>query len=324
MSIILDGKKVAREIRNELKKEIHTATLKGGVPPALAIIQIGNDPASDLYIKNKMKDCEEVGIVAHHHRLAIDAPKRVGDKSYQLVNEVINSYNNLSDIHGIILQLPLPPGWDSSNILWRIDQMKDVDGLSPESLGRVLSGDSPSGFGFQPCTPRGIMRLLQEYQISVSGVNVVIVGRSNLVGKPLAMMMLKEDATVTICHRKSRDLRKIVHAADIVVFATGSPHHFDGSWIKNGAIVIDVGISRWFDGRFVGDYNPQQPLPGQFHNELEMGIPYCYTPVPGGVGPMTRAMLLDNILRAYKVQTMTADIITNMGLDWGEAVATGG
>lgn len=270
---ILDGKALAASVRGSLKERI-AANLDAGLPrPGLATVLVGGDPASQVYVKFKRRACEEVGI----HGIHIDLP---ADCSREQLLDAIADLNADATVHGILVQLPLPDGLPEAEILAAIDPAKDADGFHPVNQGRLLLGE-PSP---RPCTPQGIMRILDHASIELLGKRAVVVGRSNIVGKPIALMLLERHATVTLCHSRTVDLEAEVRAADIVVAAVGRAGMIRGEWLKPGAAVIDVGINRVEDGSLVGDV--------EFTTAVERAG--AITPVPGGVGPMTIAMLLEN------------------------------
>ena len=275
---IIDGKKISAEVRGELKAEVAALKAKG-LTPGLAVVLVGENPASQIYVRNKTKACEEVGIKSFQHTLPGNA------KEEELIS-LIRDLNADSSVHGILVQLPLPSHMDSDSVLDLISPSKDVDGFHPYNMGRLMIGNAL----LQPCTPYGIMRLLDSTGIDASGKNAVIIGRSNIVGKPMAMMLLKRSATVTICHSKTRDLPEKVRDADILVAAIGRDRFVKGDWIKEGAIVIDVGMNRASDGKLTGDVD---------FEAASLRASYI-TPVPGGVGPMTIAMLLKNTVAAAR------------------------
>lgn len=274
MEKILDGKALSNKIKEELKKEIKTFMIK----PCLAVIQIGNDEASNIYIEAKKKACEEVGIWFKHIKYDSFVDKL----------EVINKIKELNAdeyVDGILLQLPLPNNMDEKSIIKYINPAKDVDGLTDLSVGKLLNNKNC----LISCTPLGIIRLLEEYKIDLEGKHVVIVGRSNLVGKPLISLCLNKDATITVCHSKTKDLSKYTKEADILIVAAGKKHLITSDMVKEDCIIIDVGINR-VDGRLYGDVD--------FEGVYDK-VSYI-TPVPGGVGPMTVAMLLSNVVKSYK------------------------
>lgn len=275
---IIDGKKISAEVRAELKAEVVRLKEKG-VTPGLAVVLVGENPASQIYVRNKTKACEEVGIRSFQHTLP-------GTMKEAELLSLIRELNAAKDVHGILVQLPLPSHMDSEAVLDLISPSKDVDGFHPYNMGRLMIGNAL----LQPCTPYGIMRLLDSTGIDASGKNAVIVGRSNIVGKPMAMMLLKRNATVTICHSKTKDLPEKVREADILVAAIGRDRFVKGDWIKDGAVVIDVGMNRASDGKLTGDVD---------FDAASMKASFI-TPVPGGVGPMTIAMLLKNTVAAAK------------------------
>jgi len=280
---ILDGTATAKAIREELAVEIEAYTSKGTRSPGLAVILIGEDPASQVYVKNKVLACKKTGIESHLHRLAADI-------SAEDVLRLIDELNKRDDVDGILVQLPLPKHLPTETILEAVLPSKDVDGLHTENMGLLLSGKK----GLRPCTPQGIMVLLQRYNIPVEGKNAVVVGRSNLVGKPIAVMLLEKHATVKICHSKSKDLHIHAREADILVVAAGRKEMVKGDWVKPGAVVIDVGIHKedLADG--------QSRLCGDVVYEEAKQVASFITPVPGGVGPMTVAMLLSNTVQSFK------------------------
>jgi methylenetetrahydrofolate dehydrogenase (NADP+)/methenyltetrahydrofolate cyclohydrolase len=271
---IIDGRAVAARIRAGLKERV--AQLVGrGFRPGLAVVLAGDDPASQVYVRNKTNACAEIGFRTFDHRLPATATE---DQILALVDRL----NRDPDVDGILVQMPLPGGLDGRRVLLAIDPDKDVDGIHPDNLGRLLMGQPR----FVACTPLGIMRLLDEAKTPLVGADAVVVGRSNMVGKPIAALLMLADATVTICHSRTRDLAERVGRADIVVAALGRAEAIRGAWIKPGATVIDVGINRRADGKLIGDV--------EFAEAAARAR--AITPVPGGVGPMTIAMLLGNTL----------------------------
>lgn len=273
---ILDGKAIAAQVRAEVA--VGVSRLKQqGITPGLAVVLVGDDPASQVYVRSKTRACEEVGVVHFDHRLPATIPQAD-------LESLIDRLNDDPRVHGVLLQLPLPTGLDAGAVLRRLDPRKDVDGLLAENVGRLWNGEPR----FVPCTPLGVMRLLREAGTPIAGAHAVVIGRSQLVGKPVAALLLNEHATVTMCHSRTQGLDAIVAAADIVVAALGKPQRIPGAWIKQGATVIDVGINRLPDGRLVGDVDFDSAV-------LRAAV---ITPVPGGVGPLTIAMLLANTLRA--------------------------
>ncbi len=275
---ILDGKEVAAAV----KAEVEAAVAHLDYQPGLATVLVGDDPASHTYVRGKRRDAGEVGIRSHHHELAADT--RQGD-----LESLIDDLNDDDQVDGVLVQLPLPSGLDSESIVARIDPAKDVDGLHPYNLG-LLVLDRP---GLRPCTPGGIMRILDHYEITTRGSRAVVVGRSFLVGRPLALMLASRgaDATVSVAHSRTTDLAAVTAEADILVAAVGSPSLISAQHVREGAVVIDVGINRTDDG-----------LVGDVDFESVSQVASAITPVPGGVGPMTRAMLLANTLAAARAR----------------------
>lgn len=275
--ILIDGKKTAAEIRGELREQIAAFCADSGVTPGLAVIIVGDDPASTVYVRNKHRACEEVGIRSFVHAMPADT-------SEQELLSLIDRLNRDDSVHGILVQLPLPRHIDRDHVIESISPDKDVDAFHPQNVGRIMTGE----YAFLPCTPAGVMELLDRYHIEVEGKRCVVVGRSNIVGKPQALLLLERNGTVTICHSKTKDLSAITREADILVAAIGRPHFIGADMVKEGAVVIDVGIQRMPDGKLAGDV------------DFDAVAPKCYaiTPVPGGVGPMTITMLLRNTLTA--------------------------
>ncbi len=274
---LIDGNARAKAIRETIKQRVQTRLDNGLRAPGLAVILVGNDPASEVYVSHKRKDCEQVGIISK----AFDLPSST--KQQELLN-LIDELNNDADIDGILVQLPLPAGLHADEILERIDPTKDVDGFHPFNVGR-LAQRMPL---LRPCTPAGVIDLLEGTGVDLHGQNAVIVGASNIVGRPMGLELLLKGSTVTTCHRFTKDTEQHVRRADIVIVAVGKPGIVKGEWIKDGAIVIDVGINRSADGKLIGDVD---------FDEAAKRASYI-TPVPGGVGPMTRAKLLENTLYA--------------------------
>lgn len=279
-AILLDGKAIAQVVKEELQQRIATLKENTGIVPGLAVIIVGEDPASTIYVRNKENACETVGIYSQVIRLP-DSTSQVE------LDQVIERLNKDTKIHGILVQLPLPKHLNDRAVIEGIDPKKDVDGFSRVNAGGLMIG-MPA---FVPCTPKGCMRLLRETGESISGKEAVIIGRSNIVGKPMAMLLLEADATVTICHSKTQNLPEVVKRADIIVAAIGRPCFVTADMVKKDAIVIDVGINRGIDGKLTGDVD----------FEIVKEIVSFITPVPGGVGPMTIAMLLENTVEAAEV-----------------------
>ena len=281
---LIDGKAIALQVRTELRDEIDSWVAGGGRRPGLATVLVGEDPASAVYVGGKQKACAEVGIEGFAHHLPADTPE---DDVVALLQE-LNADDRVS---GILLQLPTPDHIDGSHLTTLIDAGKDVDGLTPVSAGLLAKGLP----GLRPCTPSGCIELLKRHDVTLEGAEAVVVGRSDLVGKPVAALLLAENATVTICHSRTRDLEEVCRRADILVAAVGRPEMVKGSWIKPGATVLDVGINRT-DSGLVGDV--------EFASAVE--VAGLITPVPGGVGPMTIAMLLRNTLQAARAADAAA------------------
>jgi methylenetetrahydrofolate dehydrogenase (NADP+)/methenyltetrahydrofolate cyclohydrolase len=280
MAVLIDGRQVAASIRAEIKQEAERIGGDTGETISLAVIMVGNFPASQVYVRLKEKACAEVGINSRQHNLPEEATM------VQLL-ELIDKLNNDDSVNGILLQLPLPDSLDANEALDRIDPQKDVDGFHPLNVG-LLSQNLAT---LASCTPAGCIELLDRYKIPIEGANAVVVGRSNIVGKPVAAMLLHRNATVTICHSRTKDLAAVTSQADILIAAIGRPNFITRDMVKEGATVIDVGINR-VENKLVGDVD---------FNEVVDKVEFI-TPVPGGVGPMTIAMLLSNTLLAYKLQ----------------------
>jgi methylenetetrahydrofolate dehydrogenase (NADP+)/methenyltetrahydrofolate cyclohydrolase len=275
---ILDGKALAARIRGELAADV--AAMSGsGIRPGLAVVLVGEDPGSQVYVRNKTKACHEAGFRTFDHHLPANTAE---DELLALVATL----NANPDVDGILVQLPLPRGIDARRVLLAVDPAKDVDGFHPDNLGRLLMGEPR----FIACTPFGIMRLIEESGIALAGAEAVVVGRSNIVGKPMAALLIQADATVTVCHSHTRDLPGTVGRADLLIVAVGRPELIQGAWIKPGAVVIDVGMNRLPSGKLVGDVD--------FAAAATRAS--AITPVPGGVGPMTIAMLLSNTLTSAR------------------------
>lgn len=272
--MIIDGKALAKEKRAEIAKQVEALKEKG-VTPGLAVVLVGEDPASQIYVRNKHKACEEVGIYSRK----ITLPEETTEEE---ILKIIDELNNDPEIDGILVQLPLPKHIDPDKVILSISPDKDVDGFHPVNAGRLLTGQD----GFFPCTPLAVMELIKSAGVDVSGKEAVVVGRSTIVGKPVSMLLLRENATVTICHSKTKDLADVCRRADILVAAVGRPEMITSDYVKEGAVVIDVGINRVGEKKVVGDVA---------FDEVKDKAAYI-TPVPGGVGPMTITMLLYNTL----------------------------
>ena len=279
MATIIDGAAVAKEVLNQVKQEIGGLERRWGMTPGLSVVLVGNDPASHIYVRNKEKACKDVGIKSIEHVLA---PTITEKELLALVHQL----NKDKQVHGILVQLPLPPHIQAEKVIRAIAPHKDVDGFHPVNLGMLALG----GDGFRPCTPMGIMRLLESVRCDPKGKNAVVVGRSNIVGKQVALMLLEKHATVTICHSRTANLRDEVGRGDILIVAIGKAGMVRGDWIKPGAVVIDVGMNRLPNGKLGGDV--------EFDSAKDRAA--AITPVPGGVGPMTISMLLYNTLKAAK------------------------
>jgi len=282
MALILNGKKLAEKLRRMLKEEVKALTKRFGRQPALAVITVGEDPASEIYVRNKVKACNEVGIRSLRRKLKTDV-------SQEELNAVVQELNNNEDIDGVMVQLPLPEHLSCREAVKFISSCKDVDGFHPVNMGMCMLGQYEEGL--MPCTPAGVMKLLQEYHIELKGKNAVVVGHSNIVGKPLASMLLNADATVSVCHIHTAELKEFTTMADVLCVATGVPHLVKADMVKEGVVVVDIGISR-VKNRIVGDVD--------FEKVKEKAG--AITPVPGGVGPMTVAMLLHNTIKAFKMR----------------------
>jgi methylenetetrahydrofolate dehydrogenase (NADP+)/methenyltetrahydrofolate cyclohydrolase len=276
---ILDGKALSDQIKIELKKESDKLNEKG-ITPGLAVILVGDDAASQTYVKMKEKACDTAGIYSIIHKM----PTTI---SQEKILETISMINNNPNIDGVLVQLPLPKHIDTTKIIEAIDPKKDVDGFHPQNVGALVVGKK----GFVSCTPAGIIQLLKRINIEIAGKHCVVIGRSNIVGKPMALLMLRENATVTICHSRTENLKEICKEADILIVAIGKPRYIGADYIKEGAVVIDVGIHRNEENKLCGDVR---------FEEAEQIASYI-TPVPGGVGPMTIAMLMHNCVDAMKL-----------------------
>lgn len=280
MAQLIDGKTIATQIKEELKEKV-AGLRAAGTEVTLAVIQVGNDPASSVYVGNKKKACEYIGI----RSLAYELPEETTEKE---LLELIEELNERKDVNGILVQLPLPKHIDEEKILNTISPLKDVDGFHPQNVGALCIGQP----GFVSCTPAGIIQLLKRSGIEISGKECVVIGRSNIVGKPMALLLLRENGTVTITHSRTRDLKEVTRRADILVVAIGKPKMITADYVKEGAVVIDVGIHRNENNKLCGDV------------DFESVEPLCsaITPVPGGVGPMTIAMLMNNCVESVALQ----------------------
>lgn len=280
MAQIIDGKRISQEIKDELKQKV-AAYKEQGTEIALAVIQVGQDPASTVYVGNKKKACEYIGIQS----VAYELPEETTEEE---LLEIIHKLNQDDSIYGILVQLPVPKHINEDHIIQAIDPKKDVDGFHPQSVGALSIGQP----GFVSCTPAGIIQLLKRSGISISGRECVVIGRSNIVGKPMALLLLRENGTVTVCHSRTEDLKEVTRRADILVAAVGKPKMIDASYVKEGAVVIDVGIHRNENNKLCGDVDFASVEP----------IASAITPVPGGVGPMTIAMLMHNCVEAVEIR----------------------
>ena len=282
---VLDGRRVSRALREGLAEQVETLRARG-VEPTLALLRVGDDPASAVYVGAKERACAGLGVRSLHEHL----PSRLA--AADLLAR-IDALNERSDVHGVLVQLPLPAHIREWDVIERVHPHKDVDGFHPLNLGRLIAGRGV----LEACTPRGVMTLLQAAGVDLVGLQAVVVGRSKIVGRPMAQMLMRANATVTVCHRSTRDLEAAVRQADLVVVATGVPGLVRGSWIAPGAVVVDVGISRMPDGSLRGDVE----------YEIARQRARWITPVPGGVGPMTVATLMENTLRAAWLQTLARE-----------------
>ena len=279
MANIINGKEISAAIRAEIKEATERLVAESGVRPGLAVIIVGEDPASQVYVRNKKRACDEVGFYSESYEL----PESTTQDE---LNALVDRLNKNEKIHGILCQLPLPKHLDENEVIMRIDPKKDVDAFHPENVGKIMIGD----YSFLPCTPAGVMALLERSGIDVCGKECVVVGRSNIVGKPQAMLLLHANGTVTICHSRTKNLAEVCRRADILVAAIGKADFFTGDMVKEGAVVIDVGMNRRADGKLTGDVD---------FASVEPKASYI-TPVPGGVGPMTITMLMQNTLTSAK------------------------
>ena len=280
MATIIDGKAVSAALRAETAKEVESFKNETGVTPGLAVIIVGEDPASTVYVRNKHKACLEVGMYSEVIRMKEETTE-------EELLAVIDGMNHDSKLHGILVQLPLPKHIDEKKVIRAISPEKDVDAFHPENVGKIMIGD----YDLLPCTPAGVMALLDYYKIPIEGKECVVIGRSNIVGKPQSLLLLERNGTVTICHSRTKNLAEVTRRADILVAAVGRPRFVTADMVKEGATVIDVGINRDENGRLVGDVDFEAVEP----------LVSAITPVPGGVGPMTITMLLKNTLTAARV-----------------------
>lgn len=278
MPQIIDGKAISAQIKEEVKARV-AAYREKGAEITLAVVQVGNDPASSVYVGNKKKACAYVGI----RSLAYELPEETTEEE---LLALIADLNGRSDVHGILVQLPLPSQIDEHKVICAIDPSKDVDGFHPQNVGALCTGEE----GFVSCTPAGIIQLLKRSGIVIEGKECVVIGRSNIVGKPMALLLLRENGTVTICHSKTKNLKETAKRADILVAAVGKPRMITADYVKEGAVVIDVGIHRNKDNKLCGDVDYESAAP----------LSSAITPVPGGVGPMTIAMLMYNCVEAFR------------------------
>ena len=276
---IIDGKAISAQIRAELVDEVKKLQAETGVTPGLAVVLVGEDPASKVYVGQKEKACEELGLVSKKFVLSADATE-------QELLDLVAKLNSDPEIDGILVQLPLPKQIDENKVIAAIDPDKDVDGFHPVNVGRLVIGTE----GFKPCTPYGVLHLLKRSNVPLAGAEAVIVGRSNIVGKPVALMLIHESATVTVCHSKTKDLGEVCRRADVLVVATGRPNTVTADMVKDGVVVIDVGVNRLDTGKLCGDVD----------FEAVSQKASAITPVPGGVGPMTIAMLMYNTVNSAR------------------------
>ena len=286
MAKLISGKAVSAALRTQIREETAALRENHGIHPGLAVVLVGNDPASQIYVRNKQKACEEVGFRAFEYRLNENSTQE------QLL-DLIRILNKDDKVHGILVQLPLPKHIDEQTVILTIAPEKDVDAFHPMNVGRIMIGN----YEFLPCTPAGVMELIDSTGVDLNGANCVVVGRSNIVGKPMAMLLLHRNSTVTICHSRTRNLAEVCAGADILVSAVGKPHFIRADMVKDGAVVIDVGMNHDENGKLCGDVE---------FAEVEPKASYI-TPVPGGVGPMTITMLLKNTLHAAKLMNHLDD-----------------
>ena len=279
MAKLISGKIVSVKVRNEVKKETEELRENHGIVPGLAVILVGNDPASQVYVRNKQRACEEVGFHPYEYRMNENATQE------QLL-DLIGVLNKDNKVNGILVQLPLPEHIDEQAVIHAISPLKDVDAFHPVNVGKIMIGD----YDFLPCTPAGIMELIASTGVDISGKQCVVIGRSNIVGKPMAMLMLRENATVTVTHSRTKNLKEVCKQADILIVAIGKPKFINEEYVKEGAVVIDVGIHRLEGKKLCGDVD---------FDAVEPHVS-AITPVPGGVGPMTIAMLMDNCVETMR------------------------
>lgn len=280
MAVLIDGKAVSAKVKAQVAQETEELKAKG-VCPGLAVVIVGDDPASRIYVNNKKKACAAAGIYSEEHALP-------GDTTQEELLDLIDALNKREEIHGILVQSPLPKGLDEAAVVEKIDPQKDVDAFHAYNVGKIMQGK----YTFLPCTPAGVIELIKSTGVDICGKQCVVIGRSDIVGKPMAMLLLHENGTVTICHSRTKNLGEICKSADILVSAVGKAHFVTGDMVKPGAVVIDVGMNRDENGKLCGDveFSEAEPVAGYI------------TPVPGGVGPMTIAMLLKNTLTAARLQ----------------------
>ncbi len=280
MAVLIDGKAVSAKVKAQVAQETEELKAKG-VCPGLAVVIVGDDPASRIYVNNKKKACAAAGIYSEEHALP-------GDTTQEELLDLIDTLNKREEIHGILVQSPLPKGLDEAAVVEKIDPEKDVDAFHAYNVGKIMQGK----YTFLPCTPAGVIELIKSTGVDICGKQCVVIGRSDIVGKPMAMLLLHENGTVTVCHSRTKNLGEICKSADILVSAVGKAHFVTGDMVKPGAVVIDVGMNRDENGKLCGDveFSEAEPVAGYI------------TPVPGGVGPMTIAMLLKNTLTAARLQ----------------------
>ncbi|MDE5769415.1 MAG: bifunctional methylenetetrahydrofolate dehydrogenase/methenyltetrahydrofolate cyclohydrolase FolD [Oscillospiraceae bacterium] len=285
MANLIDGKQVSAAVKEQVRLETEKLVQESGKRPGLAVVIVGNNPASRVYVNNKKKACETVGFQSFEYALPEDTTQ-------EELLELVQTLNSDSNVNGILVQLPVPPQIDDKAIINAISAEKDVDAFHPENVGRIMIGD----YAFLPCTPAGVMELIDSTGVEISGKKCVVIGRSNIVGKPMAMLLLHRSGTVTICHSRTQDLASVTREADIFVAAVGKANFVTADMVKDGAVVIDVGMNRLENGKLCGDVDFAQVEPKAS----------WITPVPGGVGPMTIAMLMKNTLTAFKQQNQLA------------------